>query len=398
MKIKKFRAVVISGLVTFLTVALLITIQRSSHTEVLGDPVTEEDENSITNVAVIKPEQEDWVQSITLPASIEPLYKATLYAKAAGYLESINVDIGDLVKEGDVLAELDIPEMVQGYEQLKARQKEAETSYRSAETDYELQKLTYERMKNIWDSEPGAISRQDVDVAEAKLNFAKEKTAHEKASIDNAKADLERIKALLEYGKIKAPFDGVITKRFVDPGALIQDAASATNVSPVVEIMHTDSVRVFTDIPELDIPLLDKGDKATLIIDSIPGREFVGEVTRYAESLDPSTRTMKTEIVIQNPEHVLLPGMYVNIKLDLEVHKNAITVPATSLLVEKEKKYVLVVENDKVDKREVVTGLDDGIRIEILEGLVGDENIIIGGNNGISDGEVVNISRKSKGE
>jgi RND family efflux transporter MFP subunit len=118
----------------------------------------------------------------------------------------------------------------------------------------------------------------------------------------------------------------------------------------------------------------------------------------YAESLDPSTRTMKTVIFIQNPEHLLLPGMYANIKLELAVHKDAITVPAVALLVEKGKNYVYIVKNDKANKREVVTGLDDGIYVEVLNGLVGDENIIISGHNGISDGEVVKISRKSKGE
>ena len=397
MKNKKIRVIAVFSLITFIAVVIIV-IQKSSHTEEIDDPVTKADENSITRVEVIKPVLEDLVQSITLPATIEPLYKAALYAKAAGYLKSINVDIGDWVKEGDILAELDIPEMVQEYKQLKAKLKEAETSYRSAKANYELQKLTYERMNSIWNSEPGAIARQDVDISEAKHNFAKEQMAHEKASIDNAKADLERYKALLEYGKIKAPFDGVITKRFVDPGALVQNATSDADVSPVVEIMHTDSVFVFTDVPAPDIPLLDKGDKATLIVEEIPGKEFLGVVTRYAESLNPSTRTMKTVILIQNPEHVLLPGMYVNIKLELAVHKDAITVPATALLVEKEKNYVYVVKNDKAIKREVIIGLDDGIHVEVLNGLVGDENIIISGHSGISDGEVVKISRKSKGE
>lgn len=397
MKNKKIRAIALSSLITLIAVVVFIVIQKSSHTQERDNLVTEEGGDSVTSVEVIKPLREDLSQSITLPATIEPLYKATLYAKVAGYLKSINFDIGDWVKEGDIIAELDIPEMVQEYEQLKARKKEAETSYRSAEANFKLQKLTYERMNSIWDSEPGAIARQDVDVAEAKLNLAKEKMAHEKAGIENATADLEKTKVLLAYGKIKAPFDGVITKRFVDPGALVQDATSDTDVSPVVEIMHTDSVRVFTDIPEPDIPLLDKGDKATFTIDSLPGKEFLGEVTRYAESLNPSTRTMKTEIVIQNPEHMLLPGMFVNITLDLDVRKNAITVPVTALLVEKEKKWVYVVENGKVNKREVDIGLDDGIRVEILKGLVGDENIINSGLNGISDGEVVKISRKSEG-
>lgn len=398
MKRKKFNAIAGAGVITLIAVAALIVIQTSSHTEEKDKPVTDEDANSITRVEVIKPARRDLVQSITLPATIEPLYKATLYAKAAGYLKSIDFDIGDWVKEGDIIAELEIPEMVQEYEQLKARLREAETSRRSAEADYKLQKLTYERMKSIWDTEPGAIAKQDVDVAEAKLDLAREKTAHEKAGIENARADLERTKALLEYGKIKAPFDGVITKRFVDPGALVQDAASDTDVSPVVEIMHTDSVRVFTDIPEPDIPLLDKGDKATIATDTIPGKEFSGEVTRYAESLDPSTRTMKTEIIIQNPEHVLLPGMFVDITLYLDVHSDAVTVPATALLVEKGKEWVYIVENSKVGKREVETGLDDGIEVEVIKGLAGDENIITGGNNGISEGESVKVSRKSEGE
>lgn len=390
MKGKKLYVVTILILIILIGAAAL----KSVHTET-DKSKTPEGKKLIPRVEVTKPLRKDLARKISLPANTEPLDQATLYAKAGGYVNWIKVDIGDWVKKDEVIAELDVPEMVKEYDQVKAKLREAQASYEKAKADYGLQKLTYKRVKDIWETEPAAVAEQDVDVARAKFELAKSNINSEKASVDNAEADMKRIEALLEYGKIKAPFDGVITKRFVDPGALIRAATSNNSVSPVVTIMHTDTVRVLIDVPEPDVPFVEKRNGATVVVDALSGRKFSGTVTRFADALNPETRTMRTEIDIPNPDHILRPGMYGNLTLNLDVHKNAITIPATALVVEKDKKFVYKVKNGKAEKVEIKTGIDDGIQVEVIEGLTGDEDIIIKGKDTVSDGEAVKVSRGS---
>ncbi|HEX9665130.1 MAG TPA: efflux RND transporter periplasmic adaptor subunit [Thermodesulfobacteriota bacterium] len=392
MKNKKLYLLIFPLLMVMLVIGVLIFKEKLAITETTTLKGSE-DEKGVTNVEVTKVVRKDLVRKIGVPASIGPLHKATLYAKAAGYLNWINVDIGDQVKEGEVLAEMDIPEMVEEYQQVKAKLRGAQANYKKAEADFELQKQTYQRIKDIWATEPGAVAKQDVDVAKAKFELAKASINNEKAKIDNASADMERLKALLEYGKIKAPFDGVITERFVDPGALVQDATS-NNVSPVVTIMHTDTVRVFIDVPEPDVPFVEKGDEANLVVDALPGRNLSASVTRFANALNPGTRTMRTEIDIPNPDQLLLPGMYGNITLNLDVIENAVTVPADAITVEKNNKYVYKVKNGKVEKVQIETGIDDGIRVQVVTGLKAGEEIIIKGNNTVSDGDTVKVTKR----
>ena len=390
MKNKKLYVAIVPLLMILGIATALMFIEKPARTQT-NKSKTQENEKLIQSVEVADPMRKDLARKISITASIEPLNQATLYAKAGGYLKWIKVDIGDRAKKGEVIAELDVPEMVNEYDQMKANLKEAEASYEKAKADYALQELTYKRVKDIWETEPGAVAEQDVDGARAKFELAKANVSSEKAKMDNAQADMKRVEALLEYGKIKAPFDGVITERFVDLGALIRAATSNNSVSPVVTIMHTDTVRVFMDVPEPDVPFVEKGKEAILVVDAVSDRKFSGTVTRFANALNPTTRTMRTEIDIPNHDHTLRPGMYGNVSLNLDVHKNAITIPATALIIEKDKKFIYKVVNNKVEKVEIETGIDDGIQVEVVKGLTGDEKIIVKGSNAVSDGDTVNV-------
>lgn len=397
LKNKKFR-MIIPTLGVVLLGAMVLTFFVV--TNLKGDNTTgpysskqDTGEQLIPTVEVAKPIRKDLVRKIKLTANIEPLYKATLYAKSAGYLKWIKVDIGDWVKKGDILAEIDIPEMSNEYDQVHAELREARANFDQAKADLELKRLTYQRIKQIWDTEPGAVAEQDVDVAKANYELDKAKINNEKARIDSANANMERIRTLIEYGKITAPFDGVITERFVDPGALIQDATSSTDVSPVVTIMNVDTVRILVDVPEPDVIFVDKGDKANLLIDSLPDNKFSATVVRFANALNPETRTMRTIIEIPNPDHILRAGMYGNVILDLQVRKGAIIVPASSLIVEGDKKFIYTVLDGKVAKKEIKVGKDDGIEVEVVKGITGDEDIITKGVNMVADGGSVKISK-----
>jgi RND family efflux transporter MFP subunit len=357
-------------------------------------------------VQVMKPQRQDLVRKITLPGSLVAYEQATLYAKVAGYLKWIKVDKGDAVKKGEVLALIEVPEMGQEYEQAKAQLEEvkadlerARADYDQAQSEYGLQEVTYKRIKEVREQEPDVIPQQDVDVARgqfevarSKINVAKSKVAAAQAKVNTARASLERTSTLMDYAKIRAPFNGVVTQRFVDPGALIQTAtASQTQVASVATVMNMDIVRIYVEVPEREVPFVRKGNPITVTVDALPGKTFSGAVTRFTTALDPATRTMKTEIQIANRDHSLRPGMYGSIVLELEKRPNVLTIPAASLAVEGDKKFVYTVANNKAKKTAVNIGFDDGTRVEITQGLTGNEDIII--NKGsITDGMEVKIT------
>jgi RND family efflux transporter MFP subunit len=346
----------------------------------------------VPSVQVTTPHRAAVSRTLTLPGSVEAFEKAKLYAKVAGYLEKIHVDIGDRVKQGQVLAVLDVPEMTMEYAQAEAELTEAKAQHAKVQADYELQKVIHERSKTLRARE--AITQQDLDEAKAKYEVAAAGVKLAQARIDNTQAHLSKLKTLVDYAKIKAPFDGIVTERFVDPGALIQAATTASvNISPVVTVQRADTVRVFVDVPEPDVPAVDQGDPATLVLSALPQKKFEGVVTRFASALDPSTRTMKVEVDFPNPEGLLHPGMYGNLTLALETRAEVLTLPATALLTERDRTFVYVVEDGKARKVEVTTGIDDGIRVEIVKGLQGTEAVVVAGASAVTDGGAVRAVR-----
>ena len=328
-------------------------------------------------VEVIKPRREDVSRKIALPGSVVPFEKADLFAQVAGYIKWIKVDIGDWAKKDDVLAFICVPELEAEYNQLKA-----ELASRQAE--YELQQLIYEMKKNL--RKEDAATMEDLEIARYKMEAAK-------AVVELAQAKLEKVAALLSYREIKAPFNGVIARRFLDTGALVQHATTTANPSPIVTVMYIDTVRILVDIPEPDVPFIKAGLPASISIDALPGKTFAGEISRFASSLNLATRTMRTAIDIPNPDRALLPGMYGYVSLELSKHRNAITVPAECLVIENYKRFLYIVENGIVKKVAVETGIDTGITAEIAEGLKGDEDVILKGKAAVSEGSRVRIYR-----
>jgi RND family efflux transporter MFP subunit len=199
----------------------------------------------------------------------------------------------------------------------------------------------------------------------------------------------------MEYANIRAPFSGVVIKRHVDPGALIQQASSQTNVSPVVTIAQNDKMRVFVEVNEAEIRFIRRGSPAALTVDALPGMGFNGLSARYTSALDPKTRTMKTEIDIPNRNGPLRPGMFGSVKLTLERHENALTVPASALISQGAKSYVYTVVDNKVKRAEVQTGFDDGSTIEITSGLSDNDLVIISGKSEMQDGTLVKVLNAS---
>lgn len=366
---------------------------------------------STDNVATVQtamPGHQEVSRQIEIPASLEAFEQTTLYAKTAGYLKWIKVDIGDAVRKGEVIAEIDVPEMAPEYqgseaeiERAKANIGNVEAELERAKAELELKKLTYERLKSIREQEPDVMPQQQVDeakaqfeVARALVSVAESKIKVAQSEVAKAEAAKARLGTLMEYTKIRVPFDGVVIKRHADPGALIQQASSQMNVLPVVTIARINILKVFIDINEAEVPFVKKGNRMALTVEALPGKIFEGKATRYTVVLDPKTRTMRTEIDIPNRGGELRPGMFGSVKLAQQRKENALVVPASALVLENGKSFVYTVADGKAKRIEVKTGFDDGIRVEITEGLIGNEPMIISGKNSIKDGSPVKVSDK----
>ncbi|MEP7152099.1 MAG: efflux RND transporter periplasmic adaptor subunit [Nitrospira sp.] len=317
-------------------------------------------------VQVLKVPRRDISRTLTLPANVSPWYQATLYGKVSGYVKWIGVDKGDVVKKGQLLAVMDAPEI--------------EDQYKQAEADYAIKKVTYERYLSVWQDNHDIIAKQDVDVA--------------KAAAESAKHQRDSRRNLLGYTNVYAPFAGVITARFADPGALIQAATgSATQAAPLFTIMDMDSVRVYVNVPQEAAPLAKAGLPVT-----VTAREWSegleASITRSTTALDPATRTLLVEIDVPNKDHRLEPGMFVNALIHLERHANALAIPPSAFVPGKngKEKAVFVVVNDTVKLTPVKTGIDDGLMVEIVDGLTGEENIVAVGKSGLLDGQSVTPS------
>lgn len=316
-------------------------------------------------VQIMKPSRRDIAYTIALPANIAPRYQTTLYAKVAGYLKWIGPDKGDWVKKNAVVAVIDAPEVDEQYHQAIA--------------DFKIKKLTYERLAKVWKETPDVIAKQDVDVAQA--------------AFEGAKHLMEQRQVLRDYANVRAPYDGLITARFADPGALIQIAtSSATSAMPLFTIMDIDTVRVYANVPQDEVALAKAGTPALLTVSELPGRPFTGTITRTTLALDPSTRTMLIEVDLPNKDHSLQPGTFGELTLTLAQHREALALPPTALVAGAKAKTVDVVEQGRAKTVPVRVGLNDGKWIEIVEGLRGDEDVVVVGKSKVLDGMPVKTS------
>src|SRR5437879_5076796 len=260
-------------------------------------------------VQVVQPKRGPITRNVTLPGEIKAYQQATLYAKVAGYLRTITVDKGDQVKEGVLLAEIEVPELLAD----RARYK----------SEVEGADLDYKRLRESQKKLPDLVVPQTVDNAKGKL--------------DVAKASLERTETLLAFAKITAPFSGVVTRRMVDPGAFIPAATSGSTAqnAALLTLMDFSRVRVQVAVPEPETPRVAKGQPVEVIVEELPGRTFEGTVTRFAYALDEATKTMLAEAELTNPNGDLRPGMFATVKIGIERKANALRIPVEALVLEK---------------------------------------------------------------
>jgi RND family efflux transporter MFP subunit len=365
-------------------------------------------------VEVIKPERMTMYRSLDVPATIEAFETADLYARASGYIREVRVDIGDKVRAGDVLAVIDVPEMADELRQAEAVLGAKEATLAQArsmvqtvraeidryDAELSLKKITFDRKKEL--RAASAIPEQELDqargehqVAEAQTKLGNAKAAGAEADVKvaeanvaTARAAVARLRTLMDYAMIKAPFDGVVSRRLVDRGELVQ-ATTSNRSTPMFTVERTDLLRIFIDVPETDVPYIQAGVAARVTPYGMKGLSFEGKVARIASSLNPNTRTMRTEIDLPNQEGRLMHGMYAQVELKLDEQPDALTVPATALLTEGPQAYVFTVKDDRAVRTNIRTGLDDGIRVEVKQGLDDDALVVLAGKGLVADGSPV---------
>lgn len=319
---------------------------------------------SAPEVQVTSPRRGDIHRFVTLPGSVRANQQVTLHAKVAGYLKSIKVDKGDTVKAGQLLAEIELPEL--------------QADRAKHEADLKLAKADADRVKAAQSKAPDLITPQAADTANARV-----------AHVQAARAQNE---AMLRYGRITAPFGGVVTMRYVDPGAFVPAATASANPSAaaIVSLADYSVVRATVAVPEIEAARVQVGQPIVLTTEAVPGRTFKGTVSRHTGALDEKTRTLQVEADLPNADGALRPGMYVSVKVGVELHRGALLVPAAALVREKAAGFLFTLaDGGKAARVPVKYGFNDGVNVEILEGIADNARVLIPGKVALVAGQAV---------
>ncbi len=315
-------------------------------------------------VKVTHPSRGEIIRYVTLPGSIRAHQQATLYAKVAGYLKSLSVDKGSSVEAGQALGEIEVPELLADLAKYKAEVKVADTDY--------------QRVSGAQKKAPDLVTPQSVDEAKGRL--------------DIASANLERTETLLRYAQITAPFSGIVTARFVDPGAFIPSATagSAAQNAAIVTVADFNTVRAQVALPEVEASLAQVGQPVKLSVEGLAGKTFETKISRLSYALDDATKTMLIEADLPNPDLALRPGMYATVKVGLEKHNDSLLIPVEVVVMEKANTFAFVADGGKAKKTVIKIGFNDGTRAEVLSGLTGSESVILVGKTTLADGTAIN--------
>lgn len=295
---------------------------------------------------------------VALPATLAPWQQATLFAKVTGYIKKISVDKGDTVKAGQVLAEIEVPE-------LEADLVKYEADLVALKPTFEFAKLEYDRLTVARKNSSDLILPQMVDKAKSDLDKAK-------ADLGVVEANAKHARVMLGYAKITAPFDGLVTARHVDAGALVN-----AGTSRVVDVVDASTIRLQIPVTEMETALVQVGKPVKAAIDALGPSPIEGKISRIAYALDPATRTMLAEADLKNADFKLHPGMYAMVKIAVDRHDNVLLIPVTGLVMEKTNAFVFKAAGGKAVKTAITIGFNDGTNVEVLGGIDKDTTILL---------------------
>jgi len=363
----------IAGLV--LVAALSVPVWRavSAHAkpQIASAPVIE-----AIPVPVARVTRQDLYNEVTFPAEFRPYVEVELHAKVSGYVREMKVDFGDRVKAGQLLATLEVPELHDELHNAIATRQKAEADYTNAH-------LIYQRLAAVNKDHPNLVAQQDLDTAEAN-----DRTTT--AAIAATKANVEKYQTMVDYTRITAPFDGVVTKRYADPGALIQaGTASDTQSLPLVRVSDNYLLRLDFPVDQAYVKDTHVGDSVEVRVESLGGKTFTGKITRSTLKVNEDTRTMMTEIEVPNPNLEVVPGMYCRVVLKVQRHPQTLTIPIEAMPPGYTNSVYVVNRQNQIEERPVQTGLETPTEFEVTSGLEEGELVLMGSRSQYQVGQKV---------
>jgi len=345
-------------------------------------------QHAIPRVEVIAPKAGASDRAMELPGTIQPLQVTMLFARASGYVRAWHADIGDKVKTGQLLAEIETPELDQELMQARAQLMQVRASLAQAKANRKLAEANLGRARSLAPS--GVVSRAELEQNEAQSQVAEANVSVADANVASQQANIRRLEQLKAFSRVTAPFAGTITQRNVEVGALV----TAGNAQPLFRLAATDPARVFVQVPQDVAPSVRAGVSGNVTVREYPGRVFKGEVMRSAGALDEATRTMNTEIRVPNGDGTLIPGMYAEVALTLPESHRVLELPATALMNDARGQHVAVVDGQsKLHLVPVVIERDNGATVEISSGLTGNEKVVKIGSAAFVDGMQVEVAQ-----
>jgi len=373
------------GLAVVLLVGFIVAAAVRQHHENAAKRLALSATNArpVVDVATVQPTAKSY--PLELPGQTAGWYQSTIFARVDGYVGSWTADIGDRVKQGQVLAKIDTPEMDQQLNAARAKGAFSAAQEAVAESNVSIAKLTYERWRN---SPRGVVSEQEREEKQAGYEEAAARLTAAKAQTRLDEAEVGRYVALEAFKNVTAPYDGVITARHLDVGDLVSAGSSANNNS-LYSIAQSDRIRVFVEVPQKAAGDMIAGLGAEVTSDQFPGRIFPGKLARSAMSIDPSTRTQRTEVDVANPNLTLVPGMYLQVTFQLN-QRGLQEVPAAAILFRSAGLQVAVVDSSgRIDFRPVTVAKDNGDTVVLASGVNGGDKVALNLSSAITAGELV---------
>jgi RND family efflux transporter MFP subunit len=388
---------------TRIALCLLTLLMASCAREETATAVSAASEPPV--VAVAKVTRANLTRDLALTAEFQPFQEVDVMSKVSGYVREIKVDIGDRVREGQQLAVLEIPEMrddltraAASIEEAQADLATARDELQRAQSAHDAAHSSYTRVLGVSKKEPGLVPQQEVDevhsrdlVAEAQISAARSHVTAGEQRIHVAQAEQARFKTMALYETITAPFAGVITQRYANTGSLIQ-AGTSSQAVPVVRVSQNGLLRLALPVPESSVPQIHLGEPVEVRVPAL-NRSFPGKVARFVDKVDSATRTMKTEVDVPNPSLVLVPGMYAQVDLTTEEHRDALAVPVEAVaVVSGAARVMTVTASGAIHVVPVVTGIETAQQVEIKSGdLKEGDRVVIGSRAGLKDGDSVRV-------
>jgi RND family efflux transporter MFP subunit len=349
---------------------------------------------------------------LVLTAEFKPYQEVDVMAKIAGFVKQINVDVGDRVKQGQLLATLEIPEMADDLRRAdaavvraRAEVTRAGDEQRRAESVHSIAHLSFQRLSTVAEKKPGLVAQQEIDEAQSKDLVTEAQVAATKSALAAAQeqvkvnsADTQKVKTLMDYTRVTAPFAGVITRRYADTGSMIQaGTASQTQAMPVVKLSENSLLRLILPVPESAVPTVHIGQQVEVKVPTL-NRSFPGTVARFVEKVSVATRTMDTEVDVPNPSLIVVPGMYAEVNLTLDRRSKVLAIPVLSVDLDNSDsrtgaaqtgQVLIVTPNNHVEKRRVTLGIESSNSVEVLSGLNEGDSVVLSGRSALQVGQEV---------